>query len=61
MIASSDIDQIIYLNNMVESGEPDKLYYTMSRRERKEQNKDKQEKDGGFHVDNRWANEEDAA
>ena len=45
---------------MVESGEPDKLYYTMSRRERKEQNKDKQEKDGGFHVDNRWADEEDA-
>jgi hypothetical protein len=46
---------------MVESSEPDKLYYTMSRRERKEQNKEKQDQEGGFHVDNRWAKEEDTA
>ena len=34
-----------------------RLYHTLSRRERKELNKDNPDSHGGMHVDNRWAND----
>ena len=41
--------------------EQEKLFYTMNKRDRKEHRKDKEDVDGGFHVDNRWADAEGAA